>query len=75
MTVDPFLPTEAAEQVALVHYLRAKGYRHFRVPNETYTKSWKQKATNKALGVVSGVPDLFVIVGGRDFIGRKDAQA
>lgn len=59
------LPTEDQEQAAFVQWLRLKGYPHFRVPNETYTKSWKQKAKNKALGVVSGVPDLFVVAGGK----------
>lgn len=55
-------PTEDQEQEAFVQYLRLKGYPHFRVPNETYTKSWSQKAKNKKLGVSSGVPDLFVAV-------------
>ena len=55
-------PTEEQEQMAFVQWLRLKGYAHFRVPNETYTKSFKQKAKNKALGVSSGVPDLFVVV-------------
>lgn len=54
-------PTEEQEQMAFVQWLRLKGYAHFRVPNETYTKSFKQKAKNKALGVSSGVPDLFVV--------------
>lgn len=56
------LPTEHQEQKVLVQYLRLKKYPHFRVPNETYTKSIKQKAANTALGVSAGVPDLFVIV-------------
>lgn len=55
-------PTEEQEQMAFVQWLRLKGYPHFRVPNETYTKSFKQKAKNKALGVSPGVPDLFVII-------------
>lgn len=59
------LPTEDQEQAAFVQWLRLKGLPHFRVPNETFTRSWKQKAKNKALGVVSGVPDLFVVAGGR----------
>lgn len=59
------VPTEADEQIALVHYCRLNGYRYFRVPNETYTTSWKQKAKNHALGVVRGVPDLFVLAQGR----------
>lgn len=55
-------PTEDQEQEAFVQWLRLKGYAHFRVPNETYTKSWSQKAKNKKLGVSSGVPDLFIAV-------------
>lgn len=62
---NAMLPTEDSEQATFVQYLRLKGYPHFRVPNETYTKSWKQKAKNKALGVVPGVPDLFVVVNNR----------
>lgn len=56
------IPSEYDEQVALVQYLNLKGIPHFRVPNETYTKSWNQKRMNKALGVQPGIPDLFVIV-------------
>jgi hypothetical protein len=56
------VPTEFQEQVAFVQWLRLKGIPHFRVPNETYTKSYKQKATNKALGVSPGVCDLFVVL-------------
>lgn len=55
-------PTEDQEQEAFVQWLRLKGYPHFRVPNETYTRSWSQKAKNKKLGVSSGVPDLFIAV-------------
>lgn len=55
-------PTEAEEQIRFVQYLRLKNLAHFRVPNETYTKSWRQKNMNKALGVSKGVPDIFVIV-------------
>lgn len=57
------IPTEAIEQGNLVQYLRMRNMSHFRVPNETYTKSFKQKLANKALGVSPGVPDIFVIVG------------
>ena len=59
------LPTEDIEQRIVVQYCDLKGYPRFRVPNETYTKSWAQKAKNKALGVSPGVPDLFVVVGNR----------
>lgn len=61
-------PTEDQEQEAFVQWLRLKGYPHFRVPNETYTKSWSQKAKNKRLGVSSGVPDLFVVIPDQHFV-------
>lgn len=56
------IPTEEQEQMAFVQWLALKHIDHFRVPNETFTKSWNQKRKNKALGVSSGVPDLFVIL-------------
>lgn len=56
------IPTEYEEQVAFVQYLHLRNIPHFRVPSETYTKSWNQKRKNKALGVVAGVPDLFCVV-------------
>lgn len=55
------VPTEDQEQQAFVQYMQIKGIPHFRVPSETFTRSWSQKAKNKRLGVVKGVPDLFVI--------------
>lgn len=73
-------PTEDQEQEAFVQYLRLKGYPHFRVPNETYTRSWSQKAKNKKLGVSSGVPDLAVVVqdvwyGYGDNVPREDLSS
>lgn len=59
------LPSEDQEQAIFVEWLRRKGYKHFRVPSETFTRSWKQKAKNKRLGVVRGVPDLFVFAHGK----------
>lgn len=59
--VNSAIPLEQEEQIALVEYLNLKNIPHFRVPNETYTKSWNQKRLNKVLGVQPGVPDLFVI--------------
>ena len=61
-------PLEDEEQEIVVQFLQLKGIPHFRVPNETYTTSMKQKAKNKALGVVSGVPDLFVLFEGHGLI-------
>ena len=55
-------PHEDQEQEAFVKWLDDKGYPRFRVPNETYTKSHKQRIKNKKLGVSSGVPDLAVVV-------------
>ena len=55
-------PYEDQEQEAFVKWLDDNGYPRFRVPNETYTKSHKQRIKNKKLGVSSGVPDLFVAV-------------
>lgn len=55
-------PYEDQEQEAFVQWLQLKGYPHFRVPNETYTKSHKQRIKNKKLGVSSGIPDLAVVV-------------
>lgn len=55
-------PYEDQEQEAFVKWLDDNGYPRFRVPNETYTKSHKQRIKNKKLGVSSGVPDLFVVV-------------
>src|SRR5690606_11533551 len=48
--------------MALVEYCDAMHYPRFRIPNETFTRSWKQKTKNKKLGVSPGVPDLGVIV-------------
>ena len=56
------IPTEEQEQMAFVQWLTLNNIDHFRVPNETFTRSWNQKRKNKALGVSSGVPDLFVIL-------------
>lgn len=58
-------PTEYEEQVTLVQYLQLRGYLHFHVPNSTYTTSFNQKRRNRALGVVAGPPDLFIIVRGQ----------
>lgn len=55
-------PLEDEEQKIVVEYCDLRGYPRFRVPNETYTKSWKQKTKNATLGVSAGVPDLFILV-------------
>lgn len=57
-----YTPTESQEQIVFVQWLQSKKLHHWRTPNETFTKSWKQKNMNKLLGVQSGIPDLFIIV-------------
>lgn len=56
------IPYEEAEQKALVQYLELKGLKFTAVPNSTYTKSWKQKAKNKATGLRAGFPDMIIIL-------------
>lgn len=64
-TLKEAVPLEDVEQKNFVKWLRDNNLKHFRVPNETYTKSHKQRSKNTALGVVRGVPDIFVIVNNR----------
>lgn len=59
------VPSEYEEQVAFRKYLDLRGLLYFRVPNETYTKSHNQRRRNMALGVRSGIPDMFVLVNER----------
>jgi hypothetical protein len=56
------IPTEDAEQMAFVEWLNLKGLKHFHPPQETWTKSIKQKMRNKMMGVVPGVLDLFIVI-------------
>jgi len=53
------VPTEHQEQAAFVSYLRARGIRHFAVPNGGQ-RSAIAGARLKAEGVSRGVPDLHV---------------
>lgn len=53
--------TEDREQMNLVMWLTAKGYKFTAIPNSTYTKSWKQKLHNRDMGLRAGFPDLVVI--------------
>lgn len=57
------LPTEHAEQVALVNKLRAKGYLVFAIPNGG-ARNPIGAARLKAEGVLPGVPDLCVLLSG-----------
>jgi hypothetical protein len=56
------IPTEEAEQIAVVHYLLLRNIPFWHTPNSTYTKSWSVKNRNTRLGVQAGIPDLFVII-------------
>lgn len=53
--------SEEVEQRNFVRWLELKGYKFTAIPNSTYTKSWKQKLKNKAVGLRAGFPDLVVI--------------
>lgn len=55
------VPTEEMEQRAVVQYCRLRNIPAFHVPNSTWTQSIQIKLRNKALGVSSGVPDLFCV--------------
>ena len=56
------IPLETDEQQAVVQYLELKGLKFSSIPNSTYTKSWKQKAKNKAEGLRAGLPDLLIVL-------------
>jgi hypothetical protein len=59
------IPTEFEEQKALVQWLELKKWKFSAIPNSTYTKSWSQKAKNKASGLRAGLPDLLIVVKAR----------
>ena len=59
-------PTEYEECVTLAEYLQVlKNQKKIAVythtPQETYTKSWSQKAKNKKQGVTKGIPDYVIV--------------
>lgn len=55
-------PLEAAEQQTVVEWLNLNGLKHTMIPNDTYTKSIKQKMRNKRLGLNPGLPDLLILI-------------
>lgn len=55
------VPYEEEEANTLAEWLRLKGLKFAHIPNETFTKSWKQKNKNKTAGVSPGVPDYMII--------------
>lgn len=56
------IPYEEGEQIALIQYLELKGYKFTAIPNSTFTRSWKQKNRNKAMGLRAGLPDILLII-------------
>lgn len=58
------VPTEEIEQRLVVQYLEKYHCKFTAIPNSTYTKSWKQKNKNKAMGLRAGFPDLVAIING-----------
>lgn len=58
-------PLEREEQVAVVQYLELKGLKFTSVPNSTFTRSWKQKTSNKQQGLRAGLPDLIIALPGK----------
>lgn len=61
------IPSEEAEQTALVAYLKKKGVLIFSIPNGVH--SGKVKGSRLGLsGLLSGVPDLLAILPGPHFV-------
>lgn len=61
-TQTSYCPHETDEEITLSNYCEQRGLTHWHVPQETYTTSWKQKTKNKAMGVLEGVSDHWVIL-------------
>lgn len=58
------IPSEEAEQVALVQWLELMGVKFSAIPNSTYTTSWKVKTRNTRTGLRPGLPDLLIALPG-----------
>jgi len=58
---------EYEEQKIVVKYLELIGAKFTAIPNSTYTTSPAQKAMNTAMGLRSGLPDLFIIIKEKPF--------
>jgi hypothetical protein len=56
--------TEDQEQIIVVQYLEAHGYKFTAIPNHTYNPHRSQQAKNHRLGLRKGLCDLMVIVSG-----------
>jgi len=55
-------PHESDDCKTLVEWMDYQGFRFSHLAQETYTKSWAQKAKNKAMGVRKGVLDYLIII-------------
>lgn len=58
--MNKYCPSETEEEITFSSWCEQKGYTHWHVPQETFTKSWKQKKKNEEMGVLSGVSDHWV---------------
>lgn len=66
-TITDLIPLEDEECKTFVEYLeilesQGKIDKFTHTANETFTKSWKQKNRNKAMGVRPGIPDYIIII-------------
>lgn len=59
------IPSEDQEQQIFIKWLDRQGYKYTAIPNSTYTKSWKQKNKNTAMGLRAGFPDMVIIADGK----------
>lgn len=68
--------TEHQHATAFAHWLRTNDYTFHHSPNETHTKSWKQKRKNTLEGVSAGFPDYCIVLkrGSLLFIELKKAR-
>jgi hypothetical protein len=62
------IPSEEAEQVALVQWLELIGLKFSAIPNSTYTTSWKVKTRNTRTGLRPGLPDLLIALPGTGLV-------
>ena len=54
--------SEAYEQEIVVNWLEINNYKFTAIPNDTYTKSWKQKTKNKKIWVRPWMSDLIIVL-------------
>lgn len=59
---DTPVPTEYDEQLVVVQYLEARGFKYTAIPNSTWTPSKAVVGKNFASGLRPGLPDLVVVL-------------